>query len=60
MSNAPVSWQSKQQTSVALFSMEAEYMALCAATQEVIWLRRILTDLNNYFYQPIIIYEGNQ
>ena len=40
--------------------MEAEYMALCAATQEVIWLRRILTDLNNYFYQPIIIYEGNQ
>ena len=55
MSNAPVSWQSKQQTSVALSSM-----ALCAATQEVIWLRRILTDFNNEFNQSIIIYEDNQ
>jgi hypothetical protein len=31
-----ICWQSKQQTSVALSSMEAEYMAACAATQEAI------------------------
>ena len=37
-----ISWQSKSQTSVALFSMEAEYMAACAASQETIWLSKIL------------------
>ena len=60
ITNAPVSWQSKQQTSVALSSMEAEYMALCAATQEVISQRRILTDFNNEFHQSIMIYQDNQ
>ena len=29
----PISWQSKQQIFVALSSMEAEYMAACAAAQ---------------------------
>ena len=60
MSNGPISWQSKQQTSVALSSMEAEYMALCAATQEAMWLRMILTDFDNTFNESLIIYEDNQ
>ena len=60
MSNGPISWQSKQQTSVALSSMEAEYMALSAATQEAIWLRMILTDFDNNFNDSIVIYEDNQ
>ena len=60
MSNGPVSWQSKQQTSVALSSMEAEYMALCAATQEAIWLRMVLTDFDNTFNESLVIYEDNQ
>ena len=30
----PVSWQSRMQTSVALSSMESEYMAASAAAQE--------------------------
>ena len=60
MSNGPVSWQARQQTSVALSSMEAEYMALCAATQEAMWLKMILTDFNCRFEEPIIIYEDNE
>ena len=52
MSNGPISWQSRQQTSVALSSMEAEYMALSAATQEAIWLRMILTDFEKSFNEP--------
>ena len=32
-----VSWHSKKQTSVALSSAEAEYMALSATTQEALW-----------------------
>ena len=35
-----VSWKSQRQKTVAMSSTEAEYMALYAATQEVIWLRR--------------------
>ena len=36
-SSAPISWKSKKQETVALSTCEAEYMALTAATQEVIF-----------------------
>jgi hypothetical protein len=40
-----VSWSSKKQPTVSLSSTEAEYKALCAATCEVVWLRRLLQDV---------------
>jgi hypothetical protein len=36
MTGEPVSWQTRMQTSVALSSMEAEYMASIAETQEAL------------------------
>ena len=45
MSGGPVSWQSRMQTTVALSSMEAEYMAASAATQEALWQARLLQQL---------------
>ena len=60
MSSGPISWQSRQQVSVALSSMEAEYMALSGATQEAIWLRMILKDFNTNINESILIYEDNQ
>ena len=60
MSNGPICWQSKQQMSVALSSMEDEYMALCAAAQEAIWLRRVMIDFNEEFNASIVIFEDNQ
>eukprot|EP00253_Pinus_taeda_P008596 PITA_08596 len=39
-----ISWCSKKQSTVALSSCEAEYQALCVATYEAIWLRRLLSD----------------
>ena len=42
ISGGPVSWQSRMQTSVAFSSMEAEYMATTAATQEALWQSRLL------------------
>eukprot|EP00253_Pinus_taeda_P008779 PITA_08779 len=39
-----ISWCSKKQSTVALLSCEVEYQALCAATCEAIWLRRLLSD----------------
>ena len=40
-----VSWSSKKQSSVALSSTEAEYMAASSAAQEAIWLRALLGEL---------------
>jgi len=40
-----ISWASKLQPTVALSSAEAEYMAMAAAVQEAIYLRRLLEDL---------------
>ena len=40
-----VSWSRKKQPTVSLSSTEAEYKALCAATCEVVWLRRLLQDV---------------
>ena len=38
MSGAVINWFSKKQPTVALSTTEAEYVALSAATQEVVWL----------------------
>src|SRR6202522_2415405 len=38
MSAGPISWQSKKQPTIALSSMEAEYMAESLATRQIIWL----------------------
>ena len=55
-----ISWNSKRQATVALSTTEAEYMALSSATQEAIWLRSLLKDLDALQQQPTVIYEDNQ
>jgi hypothetical protein len=39
-----ISWFSRKQTSVALSTTEAEYMAACLACTEAVWLRKLLSD----------------
>jgi Reverse transcriptase (RNA-dependent DNA polymerase) len=60
MAGGAISWGSKLQQTVALSSTEAEYMALCAATQEAIHVRRLVGDLGIELKEPTIIYEDNQ
>jgi hypothetical protein len=55
-----VSWSSKHQPTVALSSMEAEYMALTHATKEAIWLKMFLAELGMDLKQPLVLYEDNQ
>jgi transposase InsO family protein len=57
-----ISWKSKLQPTVALSSTEAEYMAVCAATQEAVHLRRLLNDLGHHVPDgtPTMILEDNQ
>ena len=55
-----VSWSSKAQKSVALSTAEAEYMALSATAQELVWFRRLLKVLQIEHVDPTIIWEDNQ
>jgi len=45
LNRAAICWTSKKQTTVALSSIEAEYMALTQAVNESIWLQAVLQDL---------------
>ena len=60
LADAPISWQTRQQPSVALSTMESEFMAACAAAQESIWLLQLLTEFGCLFTVPIPIYEDNK
>ena len=40
-----ISWSSRKQSSVALSTTEAEYVVACLASCEVVWLRKLLSDL---------------
>jgi Reverse transcriptase (RNA-dependent DNA polymerase) len=60
LSGCVISWQSRQQKSVALSTTEAEYMAACAASQEVVYMRRFLAGIGMPQTEPTIIFEDNQ
>ena len=55
-----VSWRSKKQPTVSLSSTKAEYKALCNATCEVVWLRRILEEIGGKQTEPTKVYCDNQ
>ena len=55
----PISWSSKKQKSVALSSAEVEYIAATDAACESVWLRRILSDMQQSEEMPTIIYCDN-
>ena len=55
-----ISWASKKQSIVALSSTEAEYVALCSATQETVWLRNLLQDIGLSQKEPTCVAEHNQ
>lgn len=55
-----ISWCCRKQDCVSLSSTEAEYISLCEAAQEAMWLRRLLTDFGIKLSEPSIIFEDNQ
>ena len=60
LAGGPITWLSKKQPTVALSTAEAEYMSLCSATQEAVWLRALLNEFNFHQEQPTVIKEDNQ
>jgi hypothetical protein len=56
-----ISWTSRQQTSVALSTTEAEYVAATEACKELIWLNRLMKDLSILStLPPPVLYIDNQ
>ena len=57
-----ISYKSRRQPAVALSSTEAEYMGLSAATQEALYLKQLLNDIDSQFKIkiPIVVYEDNK
>jgi hypothetical protein len=45
LGSAMILWQSRKQSSIALSTVEGEYIAACSASYEAIWLRKLLTFL---------------
>jgi len=60
INGAPLSWQSKRQSTVATSTTEAEYMSAFSGTKEVIWLRELLKELGHPQEGITTIWEDNQ
>ncbi|KAL1200824.1 Retrovirus-related Pol polyprotein from transposon TNT 1-94 [Cardamine amara subsp. amara] len=62
LSDGAITWSSKKQSSTALYTMEAEFMACSVSVQEAVWLRRFLQILNvtPNPSNPVMIHCDNQ
>lgn len=60
MAGAPISWASRKQKSVALSSMEAEYMAGSSAASQALWTRMLLEELGFPQRAPTLLQMDNQ
>ena len=60
LGSAVISWRSRKQNSVALNTVEAEYMAASSATREAVWLRKLLAGLFGQIPEPTVIHCDNQ
>jgi hypothetical protein len=60
MNGCPIVWLSKKQSTVALSTAEAEYIAIASAVQEVIWINQYLSELKLIDKEVPIIRSDNQ
>ena len=59
-SGGPISWQSKLQSTIAVSTMEAEYMAAFGAIQELIWTKGVLSEIGFDYVGPMILHMDSQ
>jgi hypothetical protein len=60
LAGGAISWQSKKQKTVALSTVEAEYMATTQATKEAIWWRSYLAGLGHDMTRPTVLLSDSQ
>ncbi|KAE8255524.1 hypothetical protein A4X13_0g3015 [Tilletia indica] len=56
----PVSWSSRLQTSVAMSTVEAEYIALAEGLREGLWIRNLLSELGFPAQVPFELHTDNE
>lgn len=59
LAGSAFSWESKKQNSVALSSTEAEYMALCTAAKEAVYLKGLLNEIGYMDKNTSIVVYGD-
>ena len=60
LNGAPIIWQSKKQSIVALSTMEAEYVAAVDAVKAMLGIYEMLTELKCEIKLPLVVYCDNQ
>ena len=58
LAKVPISWKSILQSTVALSTMEVEYMAITEAVKEAMWLQGLLDDLGVGQKQVIVFCDS--
>jgi hypothetical protein len=56
LGSSMISWLSRKQTSVALNTAEAEYIATSVASREAVWLRKLLAGIFDLELEPTLIH----
>ncbi|QRW21240.1 Retrovirus-related Pol polyprotein from transposon TNT 1-94 [Rhizoctonia solani] len=59
LGGAAISWSAKKQATVALSTMEAEYMSLAHACTQALWLCQFFEELHLYADAPTLILSDN-
>ena len=60
LGSAMISWSSRKQNSVALSTKKAECITASDASQEVVWLRKLLVALFGEVLETTVVYCDNQ
>lgn len=58
--SSPISWCSQKQSTVALSSCEAEFMAATEAARQAIWLQDILSEITGWKTEKVLIKIDNK
>jgi hypothetical protein len=60
MNRGAISWSSKKQNLVILFTAKSEYVAAMYAAKEALWLRQIIGEIFQPLEKPITLYSDSQ
>jgi len=58
--DSPISWKTVLQKRLALSTAEAEYRAATLCTKEIVWIRRLLSELGLKQIRPTAMFEDNR
>jgi len=60
MAGGPVTWSSKRQATVALSTVEAEYVAMSRCAQQMVWMHSWLSEAKVNYLKPGLIRGDNR